>query len=276
MCLSCASRDGAAAFPYSRDNYTFDGLLNLALSRWKQHWLALALASCALLFCMYVPAIALALPAGLMSGLDSPPGELSGASMLVQALGQLVANVVQLGTQLAMLGYCLDLIENKPAGLARSLERLKSLPAALLQLLIIYGSAALCAGVGYLVYRIAASAVSPQAAAITLGVLALPLLPLGSYIALGLVFTLFELAHNPEATALSAIRSSWQLAQGRRWPISGVLFVAGLIGGSGVLACCVGLLASGPLATLLACALFLALKRPTRPNAPAVAHEWPV
>jgi hypothetical protein len=276
-CLSCASREGASgAFPYSRDNFTFDGLLNLALSRWKQHWLQLALAYGAMLFCMYVPVVGLTLAAGTMSTFGVQQGDLPVPAMLTHVLGQLIALVAQLASQLVMFGYSLDLLENKPAGVARALERLKSLPAALLQLLLIYGSAALCAGAGYLLYRLLASAASAQIAAIAVGLFALLLVPVVIYIVTGLVFTLLELAHEPTATVLSALQMSWRLAHGRRWQISGVLFVAGLIGGAGLLACCVGLLATAPLGTLLYGALFLALKQPTPPNARLPAHEWPV
>src|SRR5262245_47475452 len=46
ICLTCASRVGAAtaAFPFSREHYSLDGLLNLSLSRWKAQWQWLTLA----------------------------------------------------------------------------------------------------------------------------------------------------------------------------------------------------------------------------------------
>jgi hypothetical protein len=276
-CLFCASRDGASgAFPYSRDNYTFDGLLNLALSRWKQQWLQLALAYAAMLFCMYVPAVVSSVAAGTMSTFGLQSGDMPVSAMVAHGVGQLLTFVTQMAAQLVMFGYSLDLLESKPTGLARALERLKSLPAALLQLLVIYGSTALCAGIGYLLYRLLASAASAQIGAIVVGLLALLLVPVGIYIATGLVFSVLELAYNPTANALSAIQTSWQLADGRRWKISGVLFVAGLIGGAGLLACCVGALVSAPLGMLLYGALFLALKQPTPPNARLPAQEWPV
>jgi hypothetical protein len=196
--------------------------------------------------------------------------------MAAQGLAQSIGFVAQMASQLVMFGYCLDILENKPTGLARALARLRALPAALLQLLLIYGSAALCAGVGYLLYRLIASAVTPFVAAISVGTLALLIVPVGIYVATGLVFTVLELAHNPAATVLSGIETSWRLAAGRRWSISGVLFVAGLIGATGLLACCIGVLATAPLGTLLYTALFLAQKQPTPPNARAVAQEWPV
>ncbi|HEX4351451.1 MAG TPA: hypothetical protein VHZ95_01030, partial [Polyangiales bacterium] len=64
ICLFCASRLGAgagpsAAFPYSRDHYTFDGLLNLALSRWKQNWLRLSAVQAVVFLFAFTPAIAI-------------------------------------------------------------------------------------------------------------------------------------------------------------------------------------------------------------------------
>ena len=272
MCLACASREGAGGrFPYSRDNYTFDGLLNLALSRWKQNWLALALIYGATLLVTYGPPVVLGATAGVLSTLKGEH-----ADQPLNALGQILGVILQFASQLVLFGCSLDVLEQIPLSFGRAMARLKALPHMLLQLLIIYGGIAVCAGLGFAAYSIVSRLATELAGFMAAGAVALAVVPVMIYVSLGIVFMLVELAHNPEANALSALRLSWTLAYRRRWSIAGVLFVSGLISGAGVLLCCVGLLASAPLGMLLYGALFLTLKQPTAANERAQAHEWPV
>ena len=275
MCLSCASRTGTGgSFPFSRDNYTFDGLLNYALARWKQCWLPLALATAAWLFVIYVPVFVV----GLASVPFRDPSSVRTAFGIagVQIGAQVVATVVQMAGQLALFGYGLDILENKPTSMARAFERVRALPKVLLQVLIIYFATALViavgAGLGFAVYRL----VSQQAALVVAGLYVLALMPLLIYVSIGVVFAMLELCHNPSAGPISSLRLSWRLSEGKRWSIAGVMFVSGLIGGIGVIACCIGVVASAPLGMLLYGALFLALKQPGRPNELPVTQEFPV
>jgi hypothetical protein len=271
-CLSCASRLGASgAFPYSRDRYSFDGLLNLALSHWKKHWLLLALAQAAALTFAYLPAIVVGFLSAL-AGDRARASNLSAMGIGVQAFTM----VMQLATQLVLFGYCLDLLEHKPVGLARSLERLRALPAIMLQMVIIYGTCAVAGALGYGLYRFVEHLASMQAGLLAVGLFVLLLVPFFVYASIGLAFTAVELAHNPEAGAISAMTTSFQLVAGRRLPIAGVLFVSGVISGLGALACCVGILASAPLGMLIYGGLYLALRQPTEPAARAESPEWPV
>jgi hypothetical protein len=270
-CLSCASRLGTSgAFPYSRDHYSFDGLLNLALSHWKKNWLPLALAQAAALMSAYLPALLI----GVLSALAGARERANNFSAMGIGL-QAFAFVMQLAAQLALFGYCLDLLERKPVGLARSLERVRALPAMLLQMLIIYGTCAVAGALGYGLYRLVEHSASISAGLLAVALFALLLAPFFVYASIGLAFTVVELAHKPEAGAISAMTTSFQLVNGRRWSIAGVLFASGLISGLGALACCVGILASAPLGTLLYAGLYLALRQPTEPSVRA-EPEWPV
>lgn len=276
MCLPCASRTGTGGtFPFSRDNYTFDGLLNYALARWKKCWLPLALATAAFFFVSYVPVfISSVVPLALREQGESLQAMAGG--LLIQLVGQIVATVLQVLGQLALFGYVLDILENKPTSFARSFERVRALPSLLLQLLIVYLALAVIAAVGGGL-AFAAYKLFSRDASIAVGALyVLALLPLFVYAGLGLAFSMLELVHEPNAGAIPALRTSWALAEGRRWSMAGVLFVSGLIAGIGVVACCVGVLASMPLGALLYGALYLALKAPGRANALPVTEAWPV
>jgi hypothetical protein len=273
-CLTCASRLGTSeAFPYSRDHYSFDGLLNLALSRWKKNWLPLALAQAAALLVTYFPAMLLGFFTALIG--DKARALTSNVSLL--GIGsQAFAMVMQAGSQLVLFGYCLDLLENKPVGFARAFERVRALPAMLLQMLIVYGTFALCGALGYALYRFVEHLASLQAGILAVALFALALVPFIVHASIGIAFTALELAHNPQATTISALTTSWQLVQDRRWSVAGTLFASGLIGGLGMLACCIGVLASAPLGTLVYSGLFLALRQPTESSAQAHSPEWPV
>jgi hypothetical protein len=272
-CLTCASRFGlAGAFPYSRDQYSFDGLLNLSLSRWKANWLPLAFAQALTFLCAYVPIIVSMVPTFMAARANAQAPGASAASYVGQAIGI----VLQSASQLVLFGYCLDLLEQKPGGLARALERVRALPAMLLQLLLIYGSAGLCAAFAYGLFHFVQRVASPQAGFLAVGLFVLALVPFFVYASIGVAFTSFELAYNSEATAISALITSWNLVSGKRWSAASIMFLAGLLAGVGMFACCVGVLASGPLASLIFAGLFLALRQPTDTSARAHSPEWPV
>jgi uncharacterized membrane protein len=87
-------------------------------------------------------------------------------------------------------------------------------------------------------------------------VLAIPL----AYVGMGFAFSMLEIAYNPKATALSAIKTSFALVSGHRWRIvlMGVASVAIIF--AGVLACCVGVVPAFGLATTVFCSMYLALR----------------
>jgi hypothetical protein len=284
VCLQCAARLGAGhGFPFNRDNYTLDGLLNLSLSRWKQHWLVLVLSTLVMFVVVYVPGIALelALPAAkLERAVTGAHPDFSfdwpAKMFLLRSIGQLFMIAAHLALMLMLSGLWLDLLEGKPADASAILARVRALPAQFGALIIIYFAAALCVVLGFFAFWACGGIDNlPQSAwaVITYVVLLLPGL---AYALTGVTFVTFELAHDPSTGAIDALRSSWTIAHGKRWQIGGILTVSGFIAGIGALACCVGVLASFPLGMLLSGALYLALKNQARAEvAPAIA-AWPV
>jgi hypothetical protein len=278
LCLTCASRAGVSArFPYSRDSYSLDGLLNLALSRWKENWLPLALCTLGL----FIVPISIALIAKALD-LQNPLAAIDRhtlapdvlAALLMAAAQQIVSTVLQTGLYLMMFGYVLDILEGNPTGVAKSIARLRGLPAQVLSMLIVYGG-------GFVVLGLIAGVV--------LLTHAYELLSLQVWIALtvffggglftwlfaSFAFVMFELAHDPNAGMVGAMQASLRLVDGQRMRVLGMSSLAMLISLAGVLLCCVGVFASVPLSTLLYGAMFLALKQTTRP-ALAVRPHWPV
>jgi hypothetical protein len=277
LCLTCASRAGVSArFPYSRDNYTLDGLLNLSLSRWKENWLPLGLCTLGLLVisvaCAWIgQALRLQRPIGSFEQGSFDPNI---SALTMMAVQQIVSTVVQTALYLMMFGYVLDILEGKPTGVAKSLARLRALPAQLLGFAIVYGGTlaafGLIAGIVVITHAVT---LLPVQAWIALGVF------VGSawmtWLFVSFAFVMYELAYDPTASMISALQTSLRLVDGQRWRVLGMSSLVMLITFGGVLLCCVGFLASLPLGTLLYGAMFLALKQPTR-GVLAVSPQWPV
>jgi hypothetical protein len=92
------------------------------------------------------------------------------------------------------------------------------------------------------------------------GIALAALLPVYIYFITGIAFMQAELAYNDDAGPIDAILYSWRIARGKRWRIMGVGLLAGLIALGSAMLCGIGLLFGAPLATLLFCALYLALR----------------
>jgi hypothetical protein len=284
VCLQCTARLGAAGgFPFDRDNYTLDGLLNLSLSRWKQHWLVLALSTLAMLAVVYLPGFGFEIASRLVGmKLDAAAGHASELAagnikaLAILVLGQLFTVTAHLAFMLMLSGLWLDLLEAKPADVSAMFSRVRALPAQLLAVIVIYVALALCALLGALAFWACGGVDNlPQSAwaVITYSALLLPAL---AYALTGVSFVTFELAHDPSVGALTALQNSWTLANGKRWQIGGILTVSAFIAGAGVIVCCVGVLASFPLGMLLSGALYLALKNQPRAEAAPLVAAWPV
>ncbi|HEX7480431.1 MAG TPA: hypothetical protein VF331_21700 [Polyangiales bacterium] len=269
LCLSCRVRTAAAGpFPYSRDHWSLDGLISLSLSRWKQHWGLFVLLSGAGLCLVYGSMFAFI----LFSTRAPSVGRGWLALALHQAAPQVVTSVLQLCMELSLFGLSLDVLEGRPASLVAALARLRRLPEALLQLCITYAAfGALLGAFGLAAWKAGASQLW------FVGLVALVAAPPTVYVGLGFVFAQISLVADPNATAWSAMRSSWTIVSGRRWAVLGVSVVAGIFACLGLFACGVGFVASLPLGTLLYSALFLALKTETTADRNVFASpQWPL
>jgi hypothetical protein len=173
--------------------------------------------------------------------------------------------LVQLGLQIPLLALCLDVAEGKEAEVGAAFERIRRLPAALLQVLIIYLVLALAGGMlaalGFIIVKITGTTEHPPWPLLAGGSL-IALVPL-VYYGLGAMFGMLELIYNPEASALGALRTSFQLIEGQRMSALGISLLSGVVAIAGVIACCIGICASMPLAMLLYCTLFLTLRNGT-------------
>jgi len=260
FCADCRARPDASDFPFSRDHYSLEGLIDFTLKRWKAHWLTLSLAVLILLGTIYAIAIAGGIGAGFMAGFNgrADPQRTLPAFSGVSVVMQIVQLFVQLWLQLGLFALLLDVLEGREPKVATLFSRASRIPAAFGQLLLIY------AGMFTLVLPFAVLFLVHDRATqlkIGAGLVLLELIPF-AYLALGMMFAQIELVYNRDAGPLSAIRTSFALVRGQRIRVLGMAIVFGLIAVAGVVACCVGAIPTMTIAGMLSCALFLALKTP--------------
>jgi hypothetical protein len=264
LCSSCEQRSDAAVFPFDRDHYSLDGLFGHTLARYKQHWLVLALVFVGFFVVVY----GLAAVGGVVIGQHAPR-----AGSFVQrvfspsfVVMQVVQTTIQIAFQLALIGLCLDIAQGKQPDLGAALGRVRRLPAALLQLLIMYLPIALYAGtVAALAYGLPllrGQGSKPSPVVVALGAV-VGLVPL-FYYGLGVMFAMTALVNDAKISAVDALRTSLRFVEGQRWHVLGITLVSGIVAMAGVLVCCVGALATLPFATVLHCSLFLALAKEGR------------
>jgi hypothetical protein len=277
LCLTCASRVGSAGgFPYSREHFTLDGLLNLSLSRWKANWQILTFGFGGLLVAAYAMSLSGEWVFDRVADGFGSDSRLHSALHPARIAFQVAVSLMHIAVQLIMLGVCLDVLEGRKPEMQRALDRVRRLPDAILQTLVMYVALAADFGLHYLLF-IALGGMSAwtTAALIVFGAW-IALFPLRIYAGLGVMFSTVALLVEPDTNAFTAFGVSWRAVSGHRLQAFGVSLVCALIVSAGVLVCCVGLLAALPIASLLYCALFLALNSRER-QAPALPHEgWQV
>ena len=266
-CAACVSRmgPGGGAFPYSSDRYSLDGLLNLAWTRWKEHWTLLLVAFGSAIVLIYGLSFA---GEGVFMVLGSSQG---GDSAWLSPLHPVrlafagVMSVVQFGVQLVLLGLCLDVLRGHKPQPREALARLRKLPAAFVQAIVMYGAIGLDLLLHFGLFA-ALGGLAKQGWTplwITIGTW-VALIPLRVYVFLGTFFAQPALLVDPELGPFGGFARSWRVTSGHRFEVLGIGFVCALIAFGGVLACCIGAFVSLPVATLLYCSLFLALSNVQR------------
>jgi len=271
-------------FPFRRDDFTSDGLLNVALACWKRHWLQLAVMAAAFWgLGWYLPAVFIQYALVGAFGEDfvtqlseASPRELAEqrVEQITQALGGAqhtalalvgmhVALVMVVSAALLLaLGYVLDVLQDKPRTWAGELSRLRAVPAQWLAFELGHAAAGLLFVAALAVVRLAVR-VLPARLALSVGGVLLGLVLAGvGYVVFGLLFVSHELALAPRSGLLSAIQNSWRISDGKRLSIANVFVLSAFIWFLGVLACGVGVFATFPIGLLYAGGLFLALKQP--------------
>lgn len=258
-CAACRERGGVGTFPFTRDNYTFGGLLEFAWRTYKEHWLVLALAFLLSGIAFFSVSILPSLVSLLFR--DSP---------IVVALFQVVMTAPQIILQgIATLGCMhigLKAVRGEKPEVGDLFAVWKRLGTWFAQSLIVGAlfMPLVLVGVGAMML------VMPNALGLGEGfgvagiiaalVIWMVVFAAGAYLMMGVSFANLEIVAHPTVGAVAGLRNSWAIARGKRLEIFGLFMVTAALYLAGAIACLVGLLFTLGYALVLFAAFYLALR----------------
>lgn len=261
VCPPCRAivGDGFGAFPFRRDQWTFDGVLSYAWKVFTREWVLLSLA----VLVAYVISFGISM---ITTGIRMAIFGLNQQSSASMGLGfalQIVHLVVQGGIQLGIVKLCLDAVLGRRLDFVDLFRQFSRLPAYLIQLLLLIlvigvplaVTGGIGAGIGFASTKTAEAAIVGGIVGASVGfLLALPIL-------LPSVFAHFELLYDRNIGGLASLKNCFTIASGFRAQI----FLFSLLGipilVAGVLLCCVGLLPAMAFWQLMLGVLYVALRR---------------
>ncbi len=270
LCPTCRKLTGAAAFPFTRDDFDFGRLWEHVFEVWKRDWVMLSVVTLVGMILPSVLVMPLSFVAGLLQAIVGAAAKEPAAMMGVAAVTQLfvmaVAIVGQAFVQLGMARVMLDVLTGRPVDLARLFSQTGKLwrGVGATFIFVFLSLLALAAPMFSLVGAVLAGAgKDPSVAfgALGAGGLLLLFIGYGFVIVLSLVWlvAIDELAFS-DCGAVEAFRRAWTLLDGMKWRALGYAFVGGLVMFVGVLACCVGMFPAFALTQLLLTGFFLCLR----------------
>jgi hypothetical protein len=280
LCPACRQRTGVGAFPYHRDDFSFDRLWNFTFEAWKKQWVMLSVAVLALGGVYMVGAFVMQLFIGGGTALLGQGGrggspEFSGAFagiMGVVMIGYFLLLMVLGVGFIGLLRMCSDVLLGKQADFGVLFSQFQKLGRAMGLLLMMMGSVmipVLIFGMGVgVVVAVGTSAVAgggDGGGALAGGLFALAmvgylaLLAAIFWITLPFTFAMLELAHT-EAGAVECLKRGYSLSKGFRLQIFAYRLLGGLISTVGMMACCIGILPAISLAYMLESSLYLAVR----------------
>ena len=250
LCPHCRQRLGIGDFPFSRDEWSIGGLFNLCWQRFTEQWPMLLVAT--LIFFGISTAMSFVFQAVSMGAAADPT-----VLAVILLVSQVTQNLVNLALSLFMIQVAIDAVLGRGVSLGRALRSMIVFWKALVQYLVLIPTFIPIV----LVFVLPIAILDDESLGIWIGlggsaVLIVPLM----YVWLGLFFIQYEIVHDASVGPIEAMRRSWHVARGQRWYVFGVGVLGALIMVAGLLVCCVGVLASYPIALMLFAALYLALR----------------
>ncbi|MGC4121781.1 MAG: zinc ribbon domain-containing protein [Myxococcales bacterium] len=258
LCPACRSRVERPDFPFSRDSWSTGGLIDYCWQAFKRDWLLLSLGSLIYLAATFFMNV-------VGNGIQVAAKATGSVLATVAAYGvvMLAGVVLQAGVQLgyfrivgdSLLGLKVDL-----AGMFTQLSKLgKLIVANLLAWLIIGVPAAVYGGlVAGIVYALGGWGSDRAMLVVAVAVL-LAVVPL-IYVLLGTFFIQMEVAFSDEVSAVDAVKRSFALVDGQRWPVLFSGFLAVIIALLGFAACCIGFIPTAAVAQVIMVGVYFALR----------------
>jgi hypothetical protein len=266
-------RPATPGFALTRDTATLTDLLSKASSAWSRDLMTWVLAMLLYWLLGFGIPFALSFAWGLVSAFQQGNGDTGATFEAVNVIVQIVMYAVQLVLSavftLGLWAMAIRGNEGQPMSVGVLFSQLSKIWKYILQSLAVMLAAFLVVlplvVIVFLMFVGPVDLDTPMSeiaddAARPFGIALAALLPVYIYFITGIAFMQAELAYNDDAGPIDAILYSWRIARGKRWRIMGVGLLAGLIALGSAMLCGIGLLFGAPLATLLFCALYLALR----------------
>jgi hypothetical protein len=273
MCPPCRERLGIGTFPFTRDDYTVGGVLSFGYDRFKQHIAPLVLGTLILFGVSFGLGVVRSI-IEVMLGATADPGAGAFAGVqIVSLVFQVVEAIITAVLELGLTVMCIDALTGRTPRLG-ALGRAWSKLGKRIVLNLVIGAVALVAvgipaGILVTIVVLADSTFVHVVAAVLGLLLLIPLV----YVSLGWIFGTTEIAYDEDVDPIEALRRSWRIATGHRWPILGASVLGGLIVLGGLLLCGVGIVFAQPIAMMLQAGIYLALRNGSGLPAPRRADE---
>ncbi|MEM9730773.1 MAG: DUF975 family protein [Myxococcota bacterium] len=261
-----------SAFKVNRQTATLGGLVSAASDAWRRDVGTWALAMVLVLVIGTGIPMVLGFGIGLMDTLQ-PEGEanraaralMDGLNVGLQILQILINGFLTMG----LWAMAFHALEGRPAPIAALFSQIRKVWRYLLQQFVIFVPIiAVVVAIGVVVVLVSVGTIDldmPLEEAVmrigpSLWWLAMILVPILTFVLLGVVFAVNELTYDDAVGAVESVVRSWRIAKGHRWLILATLFIAGLVTTASFMLCGVGILFGAPFATLMMAALYLALR----------------
>jgi hypothetical protein len=246
-CPSCRERTGEGLrFPLSRDSWTVGELLSHAWTAFAANWLMLSLAVLLVMIVGWIMSFGTELLVAVLMAESRAAGAVAS---LASAIAQ---NAVQLPLTLGLMCMAHAALMGRRAELGELLRHFNKIPKLITLLLLFLAPGVF---VGFLAFFVARAG----GVAATYALAFAAVLPI-VWLWLALYFAQVEIALDDEVGVTDAIRNAMVICKGKRLAICGVFLLAGFIGAAGLLALCVGVVASAALAMVTSVGLYLTLR----------------
>ncbi|MGI5861985.1 MAG: hypothetical protein ACOX6T_07980 [Myxococcales bacterium] len=248
-CPSCRERTGEGlSFPLSRDSWTVGDLLSHAWAAFAANWLMLSLAALLIMVSGWIMSFSTELLVAVLMAESRVAGAVAS---LASAIAQ---NAVQLPLTLGLMCMAHAALMGRRAEPGELLRHFNKIPKLIALSLLFLAPGVF---VGFLAFS--SPAPGALAAFAIVFVATLPIV----WLWLAFYFAQMEIALNDEVGVTDAIKNAMVICKGKRLAICGVFLLAGLIGAAGLLALCVGVVASAAFALVTSVGLYLTLRNGT-------------
>lgn len=260
-CPECRDRSSghSRSFPFNKETWTAGSVIDWSWQTFQRDWVLICVGA---LLVGGIGQIIGMFGQGLIGGLSTTGNEAVMSIVLVcfMAFAQIFQGVLQMG----IYKMCFEVARGAKPELGMIFSQFSKFMTYTATILISGFVGIIAVGVvgGLIgVICVAAAEVSQDVAAVVgLGLGTIATIVLGVYLLVPMMFLPIELTYNDDAGPVEALQNTFTIVSEQHWSFFGTMMLFFLIGSSGFLLCCVGLLFTAPLMQFMFVVLFMALR----------------